>query len=161
MNAGVIFLLCVACCFILLYFAPLPSSISQPSCGPWRPCWLGTPWGLQGPLSVEGMRRGHRGERSRYSPSLRRVAISTSSLAEPLIADAAIWDAVLPALPAHTEPPALLWPPVPLGAISSSPPRALPGHVPGCILLLPVLLVCSLPPARPSRSLPCKGTTWS
>lgn len=62
MNAGVIFLLCVACCFILLHFTPLLSPISQPSCGPWRPCWLGTPWGLQGPRSAEGMRRGCEGD---------------------------------------------------------------------------------------------------
>lgn len=68
MNAGVIFLPCVAYCFILLHFTPLPSPISQPSCVPWRPSWLGTPSGLQGTLSAEGMRKGRRGKQSRCSP---------------------------------------------------------------------------------------------
>lgn len=154
MSDGVIFLLYVAYYFILLHFTHPPIIHFPTQLWTRGPCWLGT-------LGAERMWREHRedveGTQRRAGQMLppRRVAISTGSPAEILAADAAFWDAAIQALPAHAEPPVLPWPHSPSGALSSHLllPRALPGNVPGCILLLPALLVCSLLPAQQSRSL--------
>lgn len=119
MNAGVIFLPCVAYCFILLRFTPPPSPLSQPSRGPQEPCSLGTPGDTRCRGDVEGTQR----QAGQMLPT-HSVAISTGSPADTLAADAAaFWDMVIRALPAHTEPPVLPWPHVPSHALSLPPPQ--------------------------------------
>jgi len=82
-NAGVIFLLCVADCFTLLHFTQPPlrhHPFPNPAVAPGDHAG----WGHRGTRGAEGTQRGRRAE----APP-RKVAVSTGSPAEPLAVDAA------------------------------------------------------------------------
>lgn len=120
-NARVIFLPCVAYCFILLHFTlPTPSpTITHLPAQLWPPGTM-----LAGDTGGHRVQRrcGGNAEASRADvppPPMEGCHIN-SFPAETLAADAVLWDAVIRALPARSELPVL---PHPLGCplLSSSP----------------------------------------
>lgn len=125
-NAGFIFLPCVAHCFILLHFTlptPSPAITRLPAqLWPLGTMLAGDTGGHRGTPGAEGMQRECRGEQGRCSspPPMQGCHIN-SFPAETLAADVVLWDAVIRAFPACSELPVLL--PHPLGCplLSSSP----------------------------------------